>query len=102
MLARCSPFDAIVPKDAGVENVAGGFRFTEGPLQRPSNVLWFSDVVGNVVRQWRPDPARRLGYRCRANAPSGAPAGPFSSEVRPSIVNWGSQSRVTNISSNRL
>src|SRR4051794_23974896 len=48
-------FDAIVPKGATIEKVAGGFTFTEGPLWRPSNVLWFSDVVGNVVRQWSPD-----------------------------------------------
>lgn len=48
-------FDAIVPKDAAVEKVADGFTFIEGPLWRPSNVLWFSDVVGNVVRQWSPD-----------------------------------------------
>src|SRR3954454_687620 len=48
-------FDAIVPRDAVIEKVAGGFTFIEGPLWRPSNVLWFSDVVGNVVRQWSPD-----------------------------------------------
>lgn len=82
MLARCSPFDAIVPEDAGVEKVAGGFTFTEGPLQRPSNVLWFSDVVGNVVRQWSPDPACRSGYICRASAPSGTARRPAPSAVR--------------------
>lgn len=44
-------FDALVPADAVVEKVAGGFQFTEGPLWRPSeNRLWFSDVVGNVLR----------------------------------------------------
>jgi gluconolactonase len=48
-------FDALVPKDAQIEKLAGGFTFIEGPLWRPSNALWFSDVVGNVVRQWTPD-----------------------------------------------
>lgn len=48
-------FDALVPADAQIEKVAGGFTFTEGPLWRPSNALWFSDVKGNVVRQWTPD-----------------------------------------------
>ena len=55
-IARLDPaLDALVPKDAYIEKLAGGFTFTEGPLWRPSGVLWFSDVVGNVVRQWSPD-----------------------------------------------
>jgi sugar lactone lactonase YvrE len=47
--------DALLPKDAQIEKVAGGFTFIEGPLWRPNGALWFSDVVGNVVRQWSPD-----------------------------------------------
>jgi gluconolactonase len=55
-IVRIDPaLDAIVPKDAQIEKLADGFTFIEGPLWRPSNVLWFSDVVGNVVRQWNPD-----------------------------------------------
>lgn len=55
-IIRIDPaFDSLVPRDAHIEKVAGGFTFTEGPLWRPSGVLWFSDVVGNVVRQWSPD-----------------------------------------------
>ena len=55
-IVRLDPaFDTLVPQDARIEKVAGGFTFIEGPLWRPSNVLWFSDVVGNVVRQWAPD-----------------------------------------------
>ena len=55
-ILRLDPaFDALVPKDAQIEKLAGGFTFIEGPLWRPSNALWFSDVVGNVVRQWTPD-----------------------------------------------
>jgi gluconolactonase len=55
-ITRLDPaFDTLVPKDAQIEKLAGGFTFTEGPLWRPSGVLWFSDVVGNVVRQWSPD-----------------------------------------------
>ncbi len=50
-----SAFDDLVPADARVEKLAGGFLFTEGPLWRPAGVLWFSDLVGNVVRQWSPD-----------------------------------------------
>ena len=55
-IQRLDPaFDTLVPKDAQIEKLAGGFTFIEGPLWRPSNALWFSDVVGNVVRQWTPD-----------------------------------------------
>ena len=48
-------FDSLVPSDAQVERLASGYLFTEGPLWRPSGVLWFSDIIGNVVRQWSPD-----------------------------------------------
>ena len=55
-IVRLDPrFDEIVPKDARIEKLAGGFTFIEGPLWRPEGALWFSDVVGNVVRQWSRD-----------------------------------------------
>jgi gluconolactonase len=56
-ILRLDPaLDSLVAKDARIEKLAGGFQFTEGPLWRPrSNALWFSDVVGNVVRQWSRD-----------------------------------------------
>ena len=54
-IVRLDPaFDALVPKDAQIEKVAGGFQFTEGPLWRPDGHLWFSDVTGNVVRSVTP------------------------------------------------
>jgi len=55
-IVRLDPaFDSIVPKDAIIEKVGGGFQFAEGPLWRPdSQLLWFSDVVGNVVRSITP------------------------------------------------
>jgi gluconolactonase len=55
-VVRLDPaLDALIPKDAQVEKLAGGFTFIEGPVWRPEGSLWFSDVVGNVVRQWTPD-----------------------------------------------
>ena len=40
-IIRIDPsFDALVPRDARIEKVAGGFTFIEGPLWRPSGVLW--------------------------------------------------------------
>src|SRR6187431_2974248 len=55
-IERLDPaFDALVAPAAGIEKVAGGFKFTEGPLWRPDGTLWFSDVQGNVVRSVTPD-----------------------------------------------
>ncbi len=50
-------FDSLVPAGTRIEKLAAGFTFTEGPLWRPQGALWFSDVIGNVVRQWSPDGA---------------------------------------------
>jgi gluconolactonase len=52
-IVRLDPaLDSLVPPGAKIEKLAGGFQFAEGPLWRPPDALWFSDVVGNVVRQW--------------------------------------------------
>jgi gluconolactonase len=55
-LARLDPaFDAIAPKAAYIEKLAGGFQFIEGPIWRPDGPsLWFSDVQGNKIRQYTP------------------------------------------------
>jgi gluconolactonase len=86
------PFDALVPGDARIEKLAGGFLFAEGPLWRPSGVLWFSDIIGNVVRQWSPDgrviellrPGGYDGHDLPAGGfigPNGSTAGPDGSVV---------------------
>ena len=55
-IKRLDPaFDALVAPAAVIEKVAGGFKFTEGPLWRPDGTLWFSDVQGNVMRSVTPD-----------------------------------------------
>src|SRR4051794_35525722 len=48
-------FESLIPAGTKIEKLASGFLFTEGPLWRPQGALWFSDVIGNVVRQWNPD-----------------------------------------------
>ena len=55
-IVRLDPaLDELVLPSAKIEKLAGGFQFTEGPLWFPGGYLWFSDVTGNVVRQWSPD-----------------------------------------------
>ena len=81
-IVRLDPaFDELVPKDAQLEKLASGFTFTEGPIWRPSGVLWFSDVVGNVVRQYSPDGKvteilNPGGYDGKGNLPVGGYDGP--------------------------
>jgi len=80
-IARFDPaLDALVPPNAKIEKLAGDFQFTEGPIWRPPSSLWFSDVVGNVVRQWSSDGKiteilRPGGYDGK-DAPAGAFIGP--------------------------
>ena len=92
-IVRLDPaFDALVPTHAQIEKLAGGFTFIEGPLWRPFGALWFSDVVGNVVRQWTPDGKvieilRPGGYDGNSlpaggyNGPNGSTAGEHGSSV---------------------
>ncbi|MFN7996016.1 MAG: SMP-30/gluconolactonase/LRE family protein [Bryobacteraceae bacterium] len=80
-IVRLDPaFDALVPKTAHIEKLAGGFQFTEGPLWFPAGHLWFSDVMGNVVRQWSPDgkviEILRPGGYDKNDAPAGSFIGP--------------------------
>jgi len=54
--------DAIVPTVAVVEKLAGGFRFTEGPIWVPKTksekgYLLFSDPYKNVIYRWTQDGA---------------------------------------------
>lgn len=43
----------LIKQDAGVEIIADGFQFTEGPLWVDDrNMLLFSDVPGNTIYKW--------------------------------------------------
>jgi gluconolactonase len=50
-----SAVNAIVPRDAKVEKLAGGFQFTEGPIWHPDGYLLFSDPNANTIYRWTPD-----------------------------------------------
>ncbi|WP_218082475.1 SMP-30/gluconolactonase/LRE family protein [Anthocerotibacter panamensis] len=47
--------DAILPRDAKLEKLAGGFQFTEGPVWVPEGYLLFSDPNQNTIYRWSPD-----------------------------------------------
>jgi gluconolactonase len=86
-ILRLDPaMDAIAPADARIEKVAGGFQFTEGPLWRPEGRLWFSDVVGNVVRALSPGGEVQVLIRDAAGtstAPEGSYIGPNGMTAGP-------------------
>ena len=53
-IERVAPeFDFLVPADATIEKLAGGFAFTEGPVwDRRNSVLYFSDLSSNAIHTW--------------------------------------------------
>jgi gluconolactonase len=55
-VVRLSPeLDRIVPRNARIEKLAGGFQFTEGPVWHPDGYLLFSDPNANTIYRWSPD-----------------------------------------------
>ena len=45
--------ELLVPMDATIEKLAGGFAFTEGPVwDRRNNQLYFSDLSSNAIHTW--------------------------------------------------
>jgi len=76
-ISRLDPaLDAIMPKDAIIEKIGGGFSFTEGPLWRTDGTLWFSDVTANVVRSITPAGEVKVLIE-KAGGETNAPAGSF-------------------------
>ncbi len=47
---------AVIGDHVEIEEVGGGFEFTEGPIwNHVEKHLIFSDIPGNIMRRWRPD-----------------------------------------------
>ncbi len=52
---RDPAFDALVPKDAKIEKLAEGFKWTEGPVWiKDKGYVIFSDIPNNAIHQWVP------------------------------------------------
>lgn len=46
-------FEALIPKDAKIEVLAGGYKWSEGPVwDKKNGVLLFTDIPNNRVVQW--------------------------------------------------
>jgi len=68
--------DAIVPKDAAIEKLADGFKWTEGPVWIHAGYLLFAEIPSNRIMKWSPTAGvsefmRPSGYSGRA--PFGGP-----------------------------
>jgi gluconolactonase len=53
----------IIPNHSQVEQIATGFKFTEGPLWHPDGYLLFSDIPANTIYQWQPDSEAQIFRR---------------------------------------
>jgi gluconolactonase len=47
--AQDPSFWNLISRDTRLETIAGGFRFTEGPMWDPSGFLYVSDEKGNKI-----------------------------------------------------
>ncbi|MBN1934777.1 MAG: SMP-30/gluconolactonase/LRE family protein [Anaerolineae bacterium] len=67
MPAKSLSMDDVLAPDIKVEQVTGGFQFTEGPVWMPDGYLLFSDIPANIIYKWTPGAAKAEVWR----APSG-------------------------------
>jgi sugar lactone lactonase YvrE len=54
---------ALVPEGARFEKLAGGFKFTEGPVWTPEGALLFSDIPSDVILKWDPKDGKVSDFR---------------------------------------
>jgi len=78
-VVRVDPaLDAIVPANARIEKLVGGFAFTEGPVwDRQVGGLLFSDIPQNVIHKWTPDGQVTIFRKPAGYDGSDAPTGAF-------------------------
>jgi sugar lactone lactonase YvrE len=71
IVANTDDFWKLVPKDAKIEKVAGGFQFTEGPVWHKDGYLLFSDCHANGIMKWDPSTCAASLYRAVAGFSNG-------------------------------
>lgn len=64
---RDSALNAIVPADATLEKIAGGFTFTEGPVWIPAEIAGAGNVPIDMGYLLFSDPNRNTIFRCNAD-----------------------------------
>lgn len=61
----------IIPAGSEIEKVAGGFRFTEGPIWDHAGYLLFSDIPNNVILKYDPNTGQVSDFRRPSNNTNG-------------------------------
>src|SRR6476469_8635130 len=69
--------DQIVPAGAKIEKLAGGFKFTEGPIWMHAGYLLFSDIPNNAIMKWDPSGSVSQFMKPSGFNGTGAPEGAF-------------------------
>ena len=46
--------DALIPENATLEQLAGGFTWTEGPVWTREGFLLFAEIPSNRIMEWKP------------------------------------------------
>ena len=81
-------FRRLVPEQAGLEKVAGGFIFTEGPVWHSSeeHLVW-TDIIGDTIWKWTPGQGTSIRMR-----PSGKADGmTYDHQGRLVVAGWSSR-----------
>lgn len=77
-IIRLDPaIDNLIPQDATIEKLAGGFTFTEGPIWTRQGYLLFSDIPENTIYRWTPDGTVSVFRKPSGYDGDSAPAGAF-------------------------
>ena len=55
IVEKSPEFRTLIPADAKIEKIAGGFQFTEGPVWHKDGSLLFSDIPVDTIFKWKPN-----------------------------------------------
>ena len=66
IVRRDPSLDRIIPPDAKIIRLAGGFQFTEGPVWHPDGYLLFSDPNANTIYRWSPADGQVTVFRTKS------------------------------------
>ena len=68
IVVKSPEFSKLVPADAVIEKVAGGFQFTEGPVWQKGGALLFTDIPADIIFKWKPNSKADIFRKPSGNA----------------------------------
>ncbi len=93
--------DRILPRDAKLEKLKGGFGLLEGPVWSPNEFLLFSDMKSHIIHKWSPEAGLSVfaDRKKEQNNRSGPNGLAFDKQGRLTICEHGNR-RVTRLEMN--